>query len=382
MNKPIRVLCLFTIMNRGGAETMCMNLYRNIDRDKVQFDFLVYYPQRGQYEDEIERLGGRVFRITHLDVRNLPRHISDARAFFKKHPEFRIVHNHMGENGAFICAAAKESGINTIIYHSHTDRGKVLSNPFAKKTQNKSLFSKKQFMLNTLYPIAVRNSTCFIACGENAARVFRKKADKAMILNNSIDLEKFCFNEEKRVQKRKEMNCKDKLIIGNVARINDNKNQRFAIEVMKEVLKKDASAELWLIGDGNRKQELSNMVVDDGYEGNIKFLGIRSDINELMQAMDVFVFPSISEGLPVSCIEAQATGLPCVFSDGFDPNTVVTDNCKVLSLEAPIDQWSSAILSFRHFIRRDMSEKVRESGYDIKESAKKMEKFYLSRIKT
>ena len=164
-----------------------------------------------------------------------------------------------------------------------------------------------------------------------------------------------------------------------MARINDNKNQIFAIKVMKEILKTYPDAEMWFIGDGPKRPELQEIVVRSGYERSIKFLGVRSDVNSLLMAMDVFLFPSINEGLPVSCIEAQATGLPCVFSNGFDPETVITDNCTVISLDESTEHWAEEIMKSKQFVRKNMTEEIIKAGYDIRESAKYLESFYLSR---
>ena len=137
---------------------------------------------------------------------------------------------------------------------------------------------------------------------------------------------------------------------------------------------------MWFVGDGNKRDELKHRVEQEGLGDHIIFLGVRSDVAELMQAMDVFIFPSIKEGLPVSCIEAQATGLPCVFSDGFDSNTVITPNCIVLSLKDDITKWVQAILNYKDFKRENVSETIRKAGYDIQETAKHMEEFYISKV--
>lgn len=383
---PIRVLCLFTLLDRGGAETMCMNLYRNIDRSKVQFDFLVYYPQRGVYEDEIEKMGGRIYRIPHLDIKNLASHIKGAREFFRNHPEYRIVHNHMGENGAFICREAKRAGVRTIIYHSHVDVASVFSfssfrlgfTTKRRDSNEKPVINKKALILKMLLPIAIENSTDFFACGKNAARVFGKSISNVNILNNAIDLHRFIYSEEKAIATRNELGCTDKFIVGNVARINSNKNQAFAIEVMKEVLKIKPNSQLWFIGEGELRLKLEKQIKEEGLENQILFLGSRSDVDALLQAMDVFVFPSIKEGLPVACIEAQATGIPCVFSNGFDSSTIVVpDNCIVLSLSESPKKWANAIVEMGNRKRQDTTAAIRESGYDIEQTSKYMQRYYL-----
>ena len=389
---PIRVLCLFTLLDRGGAETMCMNLYRNIDRSKIQFDFLVYYPQRGAYEDEIESLGGRIYRIPHLDMRHLAGHIKGAREFFHSHPEYYIVHNHMGENGAFICREAKRAGVKTIIYHSHVDVApafdfSLFHGGLSIKKQSvdvvrekKSFVSKKQLLLKMLFPIAIKNSTDYFACGANAARAFGEKKSSVTILNNAIDLSRFIYSEERANAKKTEMCCKDKFIVGNVARINTNKNQTFAIEVLKELRKIKPNAQLLFIGEGENRRNLEKQIKDEGLEDQIRFLGIRSDVDELLQVMDVFLFPSIKEGLSVACIEAQAAGLPCVLSDGLDPSTIVVpENCRVLSLSESPQIWANTIVEISNRKRQDTTAAVRERGYDIKQTSEYMQRFYLEK---
>ena len=365
----IRVLNLFTILNRGGAETMCMNLYRHIDRTKVQFDFLVYHQERGIYEDEIESLGGHVFRIP--DIHDLRDHIKGAREFFAQHNEFAAVHNHMQSNGGFICREARRAGIDMVIYHSHAAPVPIFSDgpeQAIKRLRNK--------MVNTL---SLNNCSCYFACGEEAEKAIPKKYRPVVILRNAIDLNSFKYNPQVRENIRGIEGCENKLIVGNVARIDDNKNQTFAVDIIQQLTKMKPNCELWLIGDGSRRQQVEEKVREQNLQKHVRFLGVRTDVNALLQAMDVFLFPSIAEGLPVSCIEAQAAGLPCVFSDGFDPNTIITDNCTVMSLKQSSEKWAHAVLSASENTRSDTSMEIRRAGYDIKETARFMETYYLSK---
>lgn len=368
----IRVLNLFTLLDRGGAETMCMNLYRNIDRDKVQFDFLVYHKERGIYEDEIEKLGGKVYRIPPIGPISIFAHIRGAMVFFRKHPEYHIVHDHMGANGAFIMWAAKKANVKTRIFHSHGDKESFI-NSSIKETW-------RSILLWTLGKIAKRYSNYYFACGQRAAEIFDKRY-KVHILNNAIDVERFRFDEKLRENVRNKYSCNDKVIIGNVARFDANKNQVFLIDVLRCALEKRKDIELWLIGDGKQKEELIELSEKLGLKDYIKFFGVRQDVNELLQAMDVFVFPSIKEGLSVACIEAQASGVPCVFSDGFDPLTVIVpENCKIVSLSESPQVWADTIVKMSTGIRSDKTSQIRKKGYDIKQTAKYMQRFYLSRL--
>ena len=367
----IRVLNLFTILNRGGAETMCMNLYRHIDRTKVQFDFLVYHQERGIYEDEIESLGGHVFRIP--DIHDLRDHIKGAREFFAQHKEFAAVHNHMQSSGGFICREAHRAGVGMIIYHSHFGPLPIFANG------PKWTFQRlRNIMVDKL---SLHSSTHFLACGEEAATAIPANYKPVIILRNAIDLDTFRYDPHTRDKIRSSEDCDNKLIVGNVARFDDNKNQSFAVDIIQQLLKMELNCELWLIGDGIRRQQIEGKVREQNLQEYVRFLGVRTDVNELLQAMDVFLFPSIAEGLPVSCIEAQAAGLPCVFSDGFDPNTVITDNCAVVSLQQSPAEWAKTIVRMSKIKRCDTSARIREVGYDIQETSKYMEKFYLSKGK-
>ena len=370
MKEPVRVLCLFTIMDRGGAETMCMNLLRHIDRRKVVFDFLVYHSEPGEYDKEIESLGGRIYRIP--NIRDTIRHINAARVFFKKHKEYKIVHNHMQSSGALICWEAKKAGIRTIVYHSHADIN-------SSYTVDSKSFARRR--IEDIFDlIAQRCSTDFFACGKRAASAIISNRN-VRILHNAIDLDKFKYNVEIREKLREEYNSKDKFIIGNVARIDANKNQKFLLDLTKGSVKKGISTELWLIGDGEEKQNIELLIKKKSIEENVKLFGIRSNVNELLQAMDIFVLPSIAEGLPVSCVEAQAAGLPCVFSDGIDKETSIIKNNSILSLNDPIEEWVDTLLKYKDYKRKDTIEELRAAGYDIEETAKQMESFYQVKAK-
>lgn len=365
--EAVRVLNLFTLMDRGGAETMCMNLYRNIDRSKVQFDFLVYYPQRGAYEDEIEALGGHVYRIPHL--KNFPAHIRWARRFFQEHKEISIVHDHMGSNGAFICREAKQAGVETIIYHAHTAPITIFGMP--PKLAIRGAFN------HVMERIAWKSCNVYFACGNEAAEGFAVPLEDVHILKNAIDLGRFSFDPAIRESVREELQCGEALVLGNVARLNANKNQRFLLNVLKRLLLIQPDSLLLLVGEGPLHGELEKQANDLGIADKVKFLGVRNDVDRLLQAVDIFLFSSIKEGLPVTCIEAQAAGLPCIISDSIDPKAAVTDRCKALSLNDPIEKWVRSIIDSAGTERKDMTSVMREAGYDIRETSMRMQQFYL-----
>lgn len=363
----IRVLNLFTVMDRGGAETMCMNLYRNMDRSKVQFDFLVYYSKKGSYDDEIEALGGHVYRIPHL--KDLPAHISGARRFFREHKEYAAVHDHMGSNGAFICREAKRAGVATIIYHSHGVPGPIFGVPIK--------LGFKRIIGRVFNKITYRSCNIYFACGNEAAKSVREISPNVHVLKNAINIGRYTFNADIRQSVREELHCGNALTVGNVARLDDNKNQKFLIDLFQQLLPLHPDSLLLLVGDGVSHDELKKHADDLGIADKVKFLGVRNDIDRLLQAMDVFVFPSIKEGLPVACIEAQAAGLPCIISDSFDPATAVTDRCMALSLDDPMEKWVRCILDAGKLERVDTTQAIRDAGYDIRETSRRMQQFYI-----
>lgn len=363
--QPIRVLNMFTIMDRGGAETMVMNYYRHIDRTKVQFDFLVHREQRGAYDDEIERMGGRIYRMCPVYPQNFSRYKRDLRTFFRAHPEYKIIHSHMSELGYFAFREAERQGVPVRICHAHN-----APHGFDAKMIIRTYF-KKQMM-----PYL----THLFMCGEESGKWLygEKNKSRFIMLNNAIDAAVYSFDASKREETRRQLGLTDELVIGHVGRFNPQKNHPFLLDVFAALLKKEPDAVLLLVGGGEGMPKIQAKAQELGIAERVRFLGVRSDVADLMQAMDVFVFPSLYEGLPVTMVEAQASGLPCIISDKVPPECILTEGLvNIMPLSASPEAWAEKILTMRAVPRTDRHEEIAAHGFDISTEAVKLQEFYL-----
>ena len=363
--QPIRVLNMFTIMDRGGAETMVMNYYRHIDRTKVQFDFLVHREQRGAYDDEIERMGGRIYRMCPVYPQNFSRYKRDLRTFFRAHPEYKIIHSHMSELGYFAFREAERQGVPVRICHAHN-----APHGFDAKMIIRTYFKKR--MMPYL--------THLFMCGEESGKWLygEKNKSRFIMLNNAIDAAVYSFNASKREEMRRQLDLTDELVVGHVGRFNPQKNHPFLLDIFTSLLKKEPDAVLLLVGGGADMPKIQAKVQEFGIAEHVRFLGVRSDVADLMQAMDVFVFPSLYEGLPVTMVEAQASGLPCIISDKVPPECILTDGLvNVMPLSASPEAWAEKILTMRAVPRTDRREEIAAHGFDITTEAVRLQDFYL-----
>lgn len=358
---PIRVLQIVTYMGRGGLETMLMNYYRHIDRDKVQFDFLVHRDFEADYDREILALGGRIYHISRL----IPWSASykrELKNFFRSHSEYRIVHVHQDCLSSVALQCAKECGIPVRIAHSHSSNA----------------------VKNIKYPIKayyktqiVKYATHFWACGAQAGNwMFNGK--KYEIVRNAIDIEKYQYALNIRQQIRSIFHLQRSLIVGHVGNFTPAKNHVFLIDIFAEIKKIRPDAKLLLVGGGEGMTAIQQKVEKLGLKDSVIFTGVRPDVNRLLQAMDVFVFPSLYEGLPVTMVEAQAAGLPCVISDKVPDECIVTEGLvTVQKLSDSVGNWAKHIVSRANMQRKDTGEQIKAHGFDIAENAKWLEEFYL-----
>ena len=361
---PIRVLNLFTIMDRGGAETMVMNYYRHIDRTKVQFDFLVHREQRGAYDDEIEALGGRIYRMYPIYPQNFARYKRDIRVFFKDHPEYRIIHSHMSELGYFAFREAEQQGVPVRICHAHS-----APHGFDMKMVMRTYFKKR--MMPYL--------THLFMCGEESGEWLYGERNKSrfVMMNNAIDTAAYAWSLARCKKVRHELNLEGVYTLGHVGNFTQPKNHSFLLEIFAALLKKEPNAVLLLVGGGTGMQRIQAKAQTLGIAEKVRFLGVRSDVTDLMQAMDVFVFPSLYEGLGIALIEAQAAGLPCVVSDTIPHEAYLTDLVDSESLSAPAEKWAEKILAKRAIPRTDRRAEIAAHGFDITTEAVKLQEFYL-----
>lgn len=357
----IRVLQSVNIMDRAGLETMLMNYYRNMDHELIQFDFLTHRDKKGAYEDEIKALGGIIYRAPRLYIQNIPSYFQYMKKFFAEHSEYSIIHSHIDAMSAFPLKAAKKSNIPNRITHSHSSKF---------DTDLKLLI--KIMAMKTIPKLA----TEYCACGDVAGKfMFKDKSFK--IIRNAIELDKFIYNPAIRERKRKELKIENKFVIGNVGRYCYIKNQSFVLDVFKIIVAKIPDSHLLLVGKGEDHQSIIDKIAKLDLEGKVSLLIDRSDVCEIYQTLDVFLMPSLFEGLPLVGVEAQANGLPCFVSNNISREVLLTNNIQMLDLSQGAQYWAEQIL--KSDIRRNKNAKkqLQIKGYDVIVEAKKLQNWYL-----
>lgn len=365
MGEPIRVLHILQRMEAGGTQALLMNIYRKIDRTKVQFDFLVVYKEKQFYDDEIESMGGHVYKLSFREDLNLPKFQKDLKNFFKQHHEYQVVHCHAYTIGYFCLKAAKKAGIPVRIAHSHNNET-VHDIKYLPK-----LFMQRLFTLN---------ATDLFACSEEAGKyLFKDKPFR--VLKNAIDSQQFIANENTRREVRQELGLENKFVVGHVGRLHPQKNHDFLIDVFAEIKKKKPEAELILVGTGPLEEKVRSKVADKGLTESVQFLGNRKDMNRVYQAMDVFVFPSLFEGLGIVAIEAQAASVPIVCSEGLPPETDITPIYRKLMLSDGAEKWAKTAIEMARSpeAHTNMQKYIIDAGFDMSATAKNMEEYYLHR---
>ncbi|WP_226670494.1 glycosyltransferase family 1 protein [Metabacillus litoralis] len=365
MSVPIRILQVFAQMNRGGAETMIMNLYRNIDRSLIQFDFIVHTEDKCAFDDEIKNLGGRIFRIPAYNGKNHMIYKKKWKCFFDDHPEYKIVHGHVRSTAYIYLKIAKKYGIVTVAHSHSTSSGNGVPAII------KNIFQ---------YPIRYV-ADHFLACSKEAGEwLFGNKTCRKSnfhILKNAISTKDFVFNTELREKRRKEFELGDKFVVGHVGRFNNPKNHDFIVDIFKAVHEKHSNSVLMLIGEGDLRQSIEKKVNDLGLTDHVIFAGVRSDIPELLQAIDIFLFPSLYEGLGIVVIEAQTAGLQCLVSKGVPKEVSITNLVEFISLKKRSCEWADVVLKYLEYERLDLYDVVEKSGYDIVNTAEWVKDFYL-----
>lgn len=360
MAQPVRVLQVVTYMGRGGLETMLMNYYRHINRERVQFDFLTHRDFRADYDDEIEAMGGKLYRLPRLNPLS-PAYHSALDAFFREHPEYRVVHSHLDCMAGVPLQHAKKHGVPVRIAHAHS----------SNQTKDSKYLLKLWYRRNI--PQA---ATQLFACSQTAGRWMFGDRD-FRVIPNAIDTGLYAYRRERAAAVRDTFGIQEStLVVGHVGRFDPPKNHPFLLEVFSTLCRRHPDACLLLVGDGPGRQNAEQQAAKLGIASQVRFTGVRSDVPELMQAMDVFVFPSSYEGLGIAMVEAQAAGLPCLMSDRVPEECVVTDLVDVLPLTESPQKWAEKILSIVSRERCDHAAELNAHGYDISKQAQKLEDYY------
>lgn len=363
-----RLLCISSSMNTGGAETFLMKIYRALDKSKYQMDFYVTTPDEGFYEKEIIQLGGKIFHSVPKSKKPLKSFIEIMKTV--KRENYDIVMRVSSHSLSILdLIAAKFGGAKVLVYRSNN---------------SKVSGGRLSLLLHNLFKgLSIKVPTIKIAPSTEAAEfMFGKKCMKkgyVTILKNAISIDDFVFDLKRRIKLRKELGVENKFVVGHVGRFNYQKNHNFLIDIFYEITKKQSDAVLVLVGKGELEYNIKSKINTLGLADKVIFTGVRSDIPDIMMAMDVFVFPSYFEGMPNVVIEAQATGLPCIVSDTITNEVQITNLVKFMPININPTQWVELILnSCKNIQRENMKLNFIESGYDINSVVKFFENIIFS----
>lgn len=364
----IKVLNIVGAMNRAGTETMLMNVYRNIDRDKYQFDFISYSQNEAHYDKEITRLGGKVIRLSKTaSIRELYRAI-------KENGPYDVVHSHTLFHCGLANIAAKLAGVKVRIAHAHT-------------TLDRSDSIIRKLYIQSMRLIIRLFSTHLLACSKEAGKyLFGERSlnsHKYQYFPNLINYSQFIKEPQKEAASFKaEAGLEKCLVIGHIGRFIEPKNHRFLLDIMKNIIKKAPSAKLLLVGDGDLRLQIEERARIEGLYDNIRFVGLRGDIHTMLHSMDLFVFPSIYEGLGLVLLEAQASGLPCIVSEAIQPEADLKIGLVTrLSLSDGAEVWTEKIIENAGKKEKDIDKiktAFKQNGYVIETGLSKLMGMYES----
>lgn len=363
--------------NYGGTESVVLNYCHNIDRTKIQIDFMLHTSQveceQNDICDGLKREGARIFCVAPRKV-SLVQNYKDIVDVLRQN-KYDVIHTHTDCIGAYILSIAKREGVAVRIAHSHNTNTPV-------KVCGLKSFLHNMFWEYCRYDIR-RQANRYMACSVAAANWLfgrkRVKQNKVYMLHNAIDLKKFCYNPETRDKLRKKLGLEGCYVIGHVGRFSYQKNHEYLIRIFHQVVRRESSARLLLVGDGELKSKIRQQVHQAGLESKVIFYGVSDRVNELYQVMDVFAFPSHYEGLGMTAIEAQCSGLPCVIAD----NPKVSTESSITSLVVRIPctdsmAWVGELLKYKKYVRVDMSDRIGDAGYDLEREARKLQNYYLT----
>ena len=371
MEKVIRVLHVLGGVGLGGAESRIKDLYRQMDRDEIQFDFLVHSADANTrkpefYDEEIQALGGHIYVLPKFKVYNYFSYRRAVRAFFTAHREFRVVQGHMTSTAGIYLPIAKKAGVPVTVAHAR-NAGVVKG--------LKGLATK--FFRRGLAQKADRCFACSALAGEDVFGKEAMEAGQVKIIHNAIDVSRFTYDEKVRGEMRAQLGLSEHLALGHVGRFEYQKNHPYLLDVFAAVCKERADAALLLLGDGADRPVMEEKCKELGIADKVRFLGNRKDAERYYQAMDLFLLPSFFEGLPGVLVEAQAAGLKCIVSDTVTREAQSTDLVTYLSIEGPAEVWAQEILKQADYVRRDTSEELKTAGFDVRGQAEDYRRFYL-----
>lgn len=379
MAAAIRILHVLGGTGLGGAESRIMDLYRQMDREEIQFDFLVHSSalkragddasgrESQYYDEEIRNMGGRIYVLPKFKVYNYFTYRNAVKAFFDSHHEYRVVQGHMTSTASVYLPIAKRAGVPITVAHSRSAGvGRGLK-AIATKVLRKNLYRKSDYCF-----------ACSEAAGTDAFGEAWVNAGNVKIIHNAIDVEKFVYQPEVRDEMRRRLNIEDKLVLGHVGRFNRPKNHPYLIEVFAAVYAVRKDTVLLLVGDGDDREKIEQKCEELGVRDHVLFMGNQRNPEDYYQAFDFFLLPSFYEGLPGVLVEAQAAGLRSLVSDTVTKEAQATDLVTYMSIDGPAQLWAKELLSQIGYERENMYREMAESGFDVKVQAEAYRNFYLN----
>ncbi len=371
MDQKIHVLHVVGKLNIGGAESRIMDLYRNIDRNEIQFDFMQHTEEKCAYQEEAEQLGGHVYHVPRFRIYNILSYRRSWKAFMQEHPEIKVVHGHMTSTAGIYLPIAKKYGKTYTIAHA----------------RSAGVDSGIKGMMTTLLRknLAKKCDQCFTCSKLAGVAVFGEKAvqnNQVTTIPNAIDVDKFAYDENKRLQIRNSLGlASEHYVIGHVGRFDTVKNHKYMIQIIQKCVEQDDNCRMVFVGDGPLRAEIEQQVREAGLEKYIIFAGKQRNVQDFYQAFDFFILPSFYEGLPGTAIEAQASGLYGILSDTITEEAIVTELMTRQSIQQDAKLWADEILAHKGDNRTSHVAEVRNAGFDVKQQAKRLCDFYVEAVR-
>lgn len=365
----VKVLHYIGSLNIGGAQKLLIELLSKIDRKNVEIDVIVDKKNELYYKSVVEKYGCKIYylkSINEVDYFNYTKQWND---FFKKHKEYKYIHCHVRSVASIVLKIAKRNGLITICHSHSTSNGKGIKS-IIKKILQKDITKYSDY--------------CFACSIDSAKWLYGKNianSEKCFIFSNAIDSEKYIYNEKTRNKIRKLYNFENKIVIGQVGRIENMKNHLFSLEIIKALKDNGNDNVLFLIiGDGSLREEIIKKIKELNLEDNVILMGNRDDVNDLMQGMDCFLMPSKYEGLPITLIEAQASSLPCIISNNITAGFIIKELIDTVDLKSDISLWCNTIEKSLKLKRINRKKEIVASGFDMESNAKSLEEFYIKNM--
>lgn len=362
-----KILIIAAKLHIGGAEKVARDIALNADSEKYEFHYVVFGNEVGAYETQLQEKGCKIFHLVEPSD-SYPKFMNDLMLLMKQH-RYHAVHAHNMFNCGFSMLSASIMRIPVRIAHSHSSL--INGGGFVKAAYEK--------LMRTLI---LTCSTDLVGCGIMAGqRLFGDKAweKRGNLILNGIDVVSFAYDTQKRTDIRERLGLGEQLVIGHAGHLMEVKNQSFLLDLMPKILKRRPNAMLLLLGEGADRPMLEQKIRSMGLENHVIMTGNVTNVADYLSAMDVFVFPSLFEGTPLSILEVQANGLPCVISDSVPPDVFLTDLIHPLSLQDPKDAWVDMILNQRRTDTERYNQQLRKSDYAVKTAMEKIYRIYSKR---